>query len=93
MDRRSEYEGGGLMPNTVFPKGADALTASDKLRLGYITGQEEDSRAKVDPGFWQGNGYFDPDEVPKQSREAINGQRQLRRTESQRYRETPRPSE
>jgi hypothetical protein len=53
-DPRSEFEGGGVMPNTVFPKGTDALTASDKLRLQSITGQEVDSRAPRDPYFWQG---------------------------------------
>jgi hypothetical protein len=51
---RSEFEGGGVMPNTVFPKGTEALTASDRLRLQSLTGQEEDSRAPVDPYFWQG---------------------------------------
>ena len=50
----SEYGGGGVMPNTVFPKGTEALTASDKLRLQSITGQETDSNAPVDPYFWQG---------------------------------------
>ena len=54
-DSRSEYEGGGVMPNTVFPKGEDALTASDKLRLQSLTGQETDSRAPIDPYFWYGN--------------------------------------
>jgi len=52
---RSEFDGGGVMPNTVFPKGTEALTASDKLRLQSITGQELDSRAPVDPYFWYGN--------------------------------------
>lgn len=54
-DPRSEYGGMGVMPNTVFPKGSDALTASDKLRLQSLTGQEEDSRAPVDPYHWYGN--------------------------------------
>lgn len=50
----SEYGGEGVMPNTVFPKGTEALTAADKLRLQSITGQETDSNAPVDPYFWQG---------------------------------------
>lgn len=90
MDDRSEYDGGGVMPNTVYPKGNDALTPSDKLRLGYITGQEEDSRAKSDPGFFYGNGYFDPDEKPPVDRARQQQERQARREEYRRYRETPR---
>lgn len=90
LDDRSEYDGGGVMPNTVYPKGNDALTPSDKLRLQSITGQEEDSRAPVDPGFWYGNGYFDPNEKPPRDREAERRRRQERRKESRRYRETPR---
>lgn len=57
---RSEFEGGGVMPNTVFPKGSDALTASDKLRLQSITGQEEDSKAPPDPWHWYGNKEPEP---------------------------------
>ena len=53
-DPRSEFGGMGVMPNTVHPKGTDALTASDKLRLMSITGQEDDSKAPPDPYFWQG---------------------------------------
>lgn len=57
----SEYEGGGVMPNTVFPKGTDALTASDKLRLQSMTGQETDARTAVNPYHWYGN--VAPEEV------------------------------
>ena len=60
MPGRSEYEGGGVMPNTVFPKGTDALTPADKLRLQSITGQEVDSKAPPDPYFWWGNVAPDP---------------------------------
>jgi len=87
---RSEYEGGGVMPNTVFPKGADALTASDKLRLQSITGQEEDSRAPVDPWFWQGGDYsstaLEGVEADRRARQARNSE--LRRQEAGRYRES-----
>lgn len=90
MNERSEYEGGGVMPNTVFPKGKDALTASDKLRLQSITGQEEDSRAPVDPWFWQGGDYnsraLDGVERDRRARQSRN--RELRRQESTRYRES-----
>ena len=88
---RSEYEGGGVMPNTVFPKGTKALTASDKLRLQSITGQETDSRATPDPGFWQGNEYFDVNARPEPTQEQKARRQQNRRTEASRYNETNRP--
>ena len=53
-DPRSEYEGRGVQENTLFPKGADALTPDDKLRLQSLTGQEQDPRAQRDPYFWYG---------------------------------------
>lgn len=70
---RSEFEGGGVMPNTVFPKGPEALTASDKLRLQSITGQEEDSKAPPDPYHWYGNQKPDPidESRVKERRKAI----------------------
>lgn len=34
----SEYGGVAETRNTLQPKGAEALTASDELRLGYLTG-------------------------------------------------------
>jgi hypothetical protein len=80
MDPRSEFEGGGVMRNTVFPKGTDALTASDKLRLQSITGQEEDSKAAPDPYFWQGG--VKPEPV------VVIDERELLR-DPDRYRETP----
>ncbi|MEG2887312.1 MAG: hypothetical protein RR853_09335 [Aurantimicrobium sp.] len=90
MSDRSEFQGGGVMPNGVFPKGNDALTPSDKLRLMSTTGQTEDSRAKVDPGFWYGNEYFDINEKPPVDRDRIRRERQNRREEGRRYRESPR---
>lgn len=54
-DPRSEFEGRGTLDNTLFPKGPEALTAHDKLRLQSITGQEDDALAPPDPYFWQGN--------------------------------------
>lgn len=88
---RSEYGGGGVMPNTVFPKGTEALTASDKLRLQSITGQEEDSRAAPDPGFWYGNEYFDVNARPQPTPEQKARRQQNCRTEAGRYIETNRP--
>ncbi len=82
---RSEFEGGGVMPNTVFPKGEDALTASDKLRLQSITGQETDSRAPVDPYHWYGN--VPPEPVDDSESRA----RAERLRDRDRYRESPGP--
>lgn len=53
-DSRSEYEGGGVQDNTIFPKDPEALNSNDKLRLQSLTGQEEDSRAPRDPYHWLG---------------------------------------
>lgn len=89
VEPRSEYEGGGLMPNTVFPKGTDALTNSDKLRLQSITGQEEDSKAPVDPYFWNGNTRPDPAVDKALAAEAKSKARAIRQAEKNRYKETP----
>lgn len=35
----TEYGGVAETRNTLQPKGADALTASDELRLGYLVGE------------------------------------------------------
>lgn len=91
VDDHSEYEGGGVMPNTVFPKGSDALTPADKLRLDSITGQDTDSRAPVDPWHWQG-GTYDPavfDGVEQARQDRLERERELRQQEAERYRESP----
>lgn len=88
--KRSEYDGGGVMPNTVFPKGSDALTASDKLRLQSITGQEKDSRAPVDPYFWQGGTAPDL-RAQEAAWDADMRARYARLKDADRYRETPGP--
>lgn len=91
MSDRTEYQGGGVMPNTIFPKGNDALTPSDKLRLGYITGQDTDSRAQPDPGVFYGNQYFDLNERRRPDPARVARERRVRREESRRYKQTPRP--
>ena len=91
IEQHSEFEGGGVMPNTVFPKGSDALTPSDKLRLQSITGQESDSRAPVDPWFWQG-GVYNPKAFDQQKADARARQRkanEIARQERERYKESP----
>lgn len=93
MNERTEFQGGGVMPNGVFPKGNDALTPSDKLLLGYTTGQEEDSRAPLDPGVFYGNAYFDPNARPPRDRARETRERQARQAEARRYTETRRPTD
>lgn len=78
----SEYEGGGVMPNTVFPKGQEALTAKDKLRLQSITGQEIDPSVAPNPYHWYGG--VTPDTIPEDTRD-----RDLKAAERDRYRESP----
>lgn len=38
----SEYGGVGETRNTLQPKGAEAITAADELRLGYLVGDISD---------------------------------------------------
>lgn len=69
-ENRSEFEGGGVQDNTIFPKGADALTPSDKLRLQSITGQESDPLAPPDQYHWYGNQAPEiPDTSARRARE------------------------
>lgn len=89
VEDRSEFDGGGVMPNTIYPKGTEALTASDKLRLQSITGQEEDSRAPVDPYFWHGNVRPDPNKERMLAIERKQAEQQRRRSEANRYKESP----
>lgn len=93
VEEYSEYDGNGPMPNTVYPKGPDALTASDKLRLQSITGQEEDPNAPVDPYFWAGGNRQDVAEYEKQvdidARSRRRDQQARDRQEVARYRESP----
>jgi len=87
---QSEYEGRGVMPNTVFPKGSDALTPADKLRLQSLTGQEEDSRAPVDPYFWFGGTGPDTEAESALTAEAEARAIEQALIERDRYKETPR---
>lgn len=41
--------GGKINNNTVYPKDPAAMTASDRLRLAYVTGQDADPNAPRDP--------------------------------------------
>ena len=90
VEDRSEFDGGGVMPNTVYPKGSDALTPSDKLRLQSLTGQEEDSKAPLDPYHWHGNNYPDFTAEENDRAQRIRTQEARKRIEDQRYKETKR---
>lgn len=89
VESYSEYGGGGVMPNTVFPMGSDALTPSDKLRLQSLTGQETDSQAPLDDQFWHGNQQYDTTLELREQNARAQKQRTIARRERNRYRETP----
>lgn len=78
----SEYEGGGVMPNTVFPSGSEALTPSDILRLQSITGQELDARVAPNPYHWVGG-------EPAADADVLPADRIKYAAEKDRYREMP----
>lgn len=88
VENHSEFDGGGVMPNTVYPKGNDALTPSDKLRLLSMTGQTEDSRAPVDGYYWTGATAPDPALAKAVEREQRQRAQALRRSEIDRYKES-----
>lgn len=54
QQRGSEYGGSPEAKATVQPKGAEALTAGDKLRLGYLTGDELNNPESIEDHrqFW-----------------------------------------
>lgn len=85
----SEYDGKGVMPNTVYPKGTDALTNGDKLRLISITGQETDSRAPVDEFFWIGGQRPDKNAIAAEKRAYRQEQQRLKKEAREQYRESP----
>lgn len=89
VEDRSEYDGGGVMPNTVYPKGTEALSNSDKLRLQSLTGQETDSNAPVDPYHWTGGKKPDPQEARRLKVARQQKERAIRQQERNRYRESP----
>jgi hypothetical protein len=78
---QSEYEGGGVMPNGIFPQDDGVLlSASDQLMLLSSTGQTTDSHAPVDPYYWHGG--MDPGPAPKQPKRTL-------KKRSERYYESP----
>lgn len=88
VEGHSEYEGGGVMPNTVFPHDGEP-TPSEKLRLMSLTGQTDDTRAQLDPYFWQGEERPDPTVVRQAAIERRAKERAIARAERERYRQSP----
>jgi hypothetical protein len=57
INTETEYAGKVPMPNTVGdlgPEDRSPLEPHEKLRLGYLTGQEEDPEAAAKEGFMGG---------------------------------------
>lgn len=50
----SEFGGSDSTPSGLQPKGTDALTSSEKLRMIYRTGQEFDTEAELDEAAFRG---------------------------------------
>ncbi len=48
----SEFGGRGQHPNTITKEATPS--PADKLRLRYLTGQDDDPSAPVDPDAWEG---------------------------------------
>lgn len=90
VEDHSEFDGGGVMPNTVYPKGPEALTNSDKLRLQSLTGQDTDSCAPVDPWHWVGGHLPDPGADRQQKLMSRQKDRRIAQQKRDRYRESPR---
>lgn len=51
----SEFGGGDSTPSGLQPKGVDALTSSEKLRMIYRTNQDVDTEAALDPQAFHGH--------------------------------------
>lgn len=56
INTETEYKGTVPLPNTVQDLGPNdrRMSSSEKLRLGYLTGQEEDPYAEREPDFMAG---------------------------------------
>lgn len=89
VEDHSEFEGGGVMPNTVFPMGTEALTPSDKLRLQSLTGQDTDSRAPVNPYHWRGSSRSKNTDLEEIQRSNRTRRSDIARVARDRYRESP----
>lgn len=64
VDTETEYFGKALIPNTVGdlgPNDRSPLEPHEKLRLGYLTGQELDPLAPREEGFMGGVDSSNPE--------------------------------
>lgn len=85
----SEFDGAGVLPSTIHPKGGDALTAGEKLRLGYLTGQDQTPNAPLDPGVWNGNEKFNPNKHVPLSTEFVTRDARIEKQVSELYKVLP----
>lgn len=80
INTETEYAGLIPVPNTVGYRGPDMrdLEPHERLRLGYLTGQEEDEFAPREPGFMGGvdSQFPEHDDMelpgPDYARESLN---------------------
>ncbi len=81
----SEFNGGGVQPNTLFPKELENMSIAERLRLQSITGQDNDPKALPDPAFWHGDQVQDPEMIAKLAQIERQADRQRERIERDRY--------
>lgn len=81
----SEFNGGGVQPNSLFPKTLENMSIAERLRLQSITGQDTDPKALPDPAFWRGAQVEDPLEVRARLQAQAQADRQRVRAERDRY--------
>lgn len=89
VSEHTEYNGGGVMRNSVFPKESEALTNGDRLRLGYTTGREDNSQSIPRPHQFYGNNEITRQTVQQALLSIQRKESQIAQRESRRYRELP----
>lgn len=50
----SEYDLGGTEETGIYPKGPDALSPGERMRLTYLTGVPDDPAAPIDEALFHG---------------------------------------
>jgi hypothetical protein len=89
VEDHTEYNGGGVMRNSVFPKEPEALTNGERLRLGYTTGREDNAHSIPRPHQFYGNQEITRQTVQQALLSIQRREDQIRQQESRRYRELP----
>lgn len=87
FDDFSEFEGGGVMPNGVFPRAIP--NASDQLRLMSTTGQTEDTSARRNHWFFLGQDRDDILSLIQGEHEREVTAREMEEDAVRRYRQSP----